>query len=142
MRTLSSQQSPGTQKRAQIVCDLVFCVFFAWLDLTHMLTLMDGCATSIVDGDLNTEIFGLTLMKAMSLDEGRTLLASQEIPTLLDLILCNMEFKGRYQSTSEGLDNGCQVVTKTPRGKTNANKLFFCFQPSFLVHHRQSLQDY
>jgi hypothetical protein len=44
--------------------------------------------------DPNTEIFGVPLIKAMNLEEGRTLLASQEIPTLLDLILCYMEFKG------------------------------------------------
>lgn len=48
------------------------------------------------DVDPNTEIFGVTLSKAMSLDEGRTLLASQDIPTLLDLILCNLEYKGAF----------------------------------------------
>lgn len=55
--------------------------------------------TVVGDVDPNTEIFGVTLSKAMSLDEGRTLLASQDIPTLLDLILCNLEYKG----TSFGL---------------------------------------
>ncbi len=96
VRTFPSHRSLGTQRNTQIACDLVFCVFFAWMNLTQTFTIMDGCITWIVDGDLNTEIFGLTLMKAMSLDEGRTLLASQEIPTLLDLILCNMEFKGMF----------------------------------------------